>query len=85
MLNIVRRSQILGLAAMDGSTVDYLGDLSEVWLDETGKVAYFSGTDGYVPLEQVADISPTLLSIWCASWEFQGIESWRWGRSPLMG
>jgi sporulation protein YlmC with PRC-barrel domain len=62
MLNIVRRSQVRGLIAMDGSTISHLGEVEEVWLDETGKVAYLSGTAGYLPLEQVAAISNQALS-----------------------
>lgn len=62
MLNIVRRSQIQGLIAMDSSTVSHLGEVEEVWLDATGRVAYLSGRDGYLPLDQVAGISNTALS-----------------------
>jgi uncharacterized protein YrrD len=62
MLNVVRRSQVQGLIAMDGSTVSRLGEVEEVWLDETGKVAYLSGSAGYLPLEQVANISNQALS-----------------------
>lgn len=62
MLNVVRRSQLHGLIAMDGSTISHLGEVEEVWLDETGKVAYLSGSAGYIPLEQVANISNQALS-----------------------
>lgn len=62
MLNIVRRSQVQGLLVMDSGTVSYLGDVEEVWLDETGKVAYLSAKPGYIPLEQVADIHTRALS-----------------------
>ena len=62
MLNVVRRSQIRGLIAMDSSTVSHLGEIEEVWLDESGKVAYLSGSAGYLPLGQVADISHQALS-----------------------
>lgn len=62
MLNIVRRSQIQGLIAMDSSTISHLGEVEEVWLDATGKVTYLSGSAGYLPLEQVANISNTALS-----------------------
>jgi uncharacterized protein YrrD len=62
MLNVVRRSQVLGLVAVDGSTVSNLGGVEEVWLDDTGKVAYLSGQSGYLPLEQVADINNMALS-----------------------
>jgi sporulation protein YlmC with PRC-barrel domain len=62
MLNVVRRSQIQGLIAVDGSTSSHLGEMEEVWLNQTGKVAYLSGTAGYLPLEQVAAISHQALS-----------------------
>lgn len=62
MLTVVRRSQIQGLMALDGSTISYLGEMEEVWLDETGKVAYVSGRAGYLPLEQVSNISNQALS-----------------------
>ena len=62
MFNVVRRSQIQGLIAMDGSTISHLGEVEEVWLDETGKIVYLSGSVGYLPLEQVANISNKALS-----------------------
>lgn len=62
MLNVVRRSQIQGLIAMDSSTISHLGEVDEVWLDESGKVAYLSASAGYFPLEQVAGISHQALS-----------------------
>ncbi len=62
MLNVIRRSQIQGLIAMDGSTISRLGEIEEVWLDKTGKVVYISGTAGYIPLEQIANISSQALS-----------------------
>lgn len=62
MLNVVRRSQINGLIAMDSSTISHLGEVKEVWLDNAGKVAYLSGSTGYLPLEQVANISNIALS-----------------------
>lgn len=62
MLNVVRRSQIQGLIAMDGSTISHLGEVEEVWLDDAGKVTYLSGSAGYLPLEQVANISNQALS-----------------------
>lgn len=62
MLNIVRCSQIRGLMALDGSTLSHLGEVEEIWLDQTGKVAYWSGRAGYCPLEQVADVSNQALS-----------------------
>ncbi len=62
MLNIVRRSQIRGLMALDGSTLSHLGEVEEIWLDDAGRVAYLSGSAGYLPLGQVADVSNQALS-----------------------
>lgn len=62
MFNIVRRSQVRGLMALDGSTLSHLGEVEEIWLDETGKIAYLSACAGYFPLEQVADMSNQALS-----------------------
>lgn len=62
MLNIVRRSQIRGLMALDGSTLSHLGEVEEIWLDDAGRVAYLSGRAGYLPLGQVADVSHQALS-----------------------
>ncbi len=53
MINVVRRSQIIGLLALDGSTGLHLGETEEVWLDERGRVTYLSGGSRYLPLEQV--------------------------------
>ncbi len=62
MFNVIRRSQLQGLIAMDGSTISHLGEIEEVWLDETGKVVYISGTAGYIPLEQSANMRSQALS-----------------------
>ena len=54
MLNVVRRSQIVGLSTMDGSTATQYDRVEEVWLDEEGKVVYLKGSQGYTPLEQIS-------------------------------
>ncbi|MGL4622815.1 PRC-barrel domain-containing protein [Chroococcidiopsis sp.] len=56
MLNVVRRSQIVGLMAFDRSTASPLSQVEEVWLDETGRIAYFSDGMEYLPLEQVSSV-----------------------------
>lgn len=61
MLNIVRRSQLIGLMVVDRSTAAYLGEVEEVWLDDFGQVVYVSGTEGFLPLEQVAGVSTQAL------------------------
>ncbi|MGK7876361.1 MAG: photosystem reaction center subunit H [Xenococcaceae cyanobacterium] len=58
MIHVVRRSQMIGLTAMDGSTALRLGQTEEVWLDEWGRVTYLSGDQGYLPLEQVFVVGP---------------------------
>jgi uncharacterized protein YrrD len=62
MLNIVRRSQLLGLTVIDSSTASYLGEVEEIWLDESGRVVYFSGPEGFLPLEQVASVGTQAIS-----------------------
>ncbi|RZM79510.1 photosystem reaction center subunit H [Leptolyngbya iicbica] len=62
MLNVVRCSQVWGLVAIDGATIAHLGEIEDVWLDANGKVAYLSASTGYVPLAQVADVSPQALT-----------------------
>ncbi|PZU98216.1 MAG: photosystem reaction center subunit H [Leptolyngbya sp.] len=62
MFTVVRHSQICGLTAIDGATVSNLGEIEAVWLDDTGNVAYLSGREGYLPLNQVADITQQALS-----------------------
>ena len=54
MINIVRRSQIVGLTTMDGSTATQYDRVEEVWLDEDGKVVYLEGNEGYIPLKQIS-------------------------------
>jgi uncharacterized protein YrrD len=56
MLNVVRRSQIVGLMAFDRSTASPLSQVEEAWLDETGRIAYLSGGMEYLPLEQVSSV-----------------------------
>lgn len=56
MLNVVRRSQVIGLTAIDQSTTTNLGKVEEIWLDESGQVRYFSGEEGFLPLAQVSRV-----------------------------
>nr|WP_019503609.1 PRC-barrel domain-containing protein [Pleurocapsa sp. PCC 7319] len=57
-MNVIRRSQIIGLMTMDGSTATEYDRVEEVWLDENGRVVYLTGREGYTPLEQVSVIGP---------------------------
>ncbi|RMF21659.1 MAG: photosystem reaction center subunit H [Cyanobacteria bacterium J083] len=56
MMNVIRRSQIIGLSTMDASTATAYDQVEEVWVDENGRVVYLAGIAGYTPLEQVAVI-----------------------------
>jgi uncharacterized protein YrrD len=56
MLNIVRRSQVVGLIAIDQSRATNLGSIEEVWLDQSGRVSFFSSTTRYLPLEQISRV-----------------------------
>lgn len=58
MFNTVRRSQIVGLMAMDSGTATRFGTVEEVWVDDQRRVAYFAGGQGYIPLEEVALVGP---------------------------
>ena len=57
MINVVRRSQIVGLTMTDGSTATQDDCVESVWLDEDGKVVYLKGSQGYIPLEQISMVS----------------------------
>ena len=54
MMNVIRRSQIIGLMAMDNSTASKYDCIEEVWSDESGRVVYLSGCAGYTPIEQIS-------------------------------
>lgn len=58
MLNVVRRSQMVNLMAIDRTTATRFNTVEEVWVDDTGRVVYLAGTQGYTPLEQVEVIGP---------------------------
>ncbi|NEU83144.1 PRC-barrel domain-containing protein [Nostoc sp. UIC 10630] len=64
MLNVVRRSQIIGCMAIDGSTADFVGELEEVWLDDSGRIAYFSGGETYLPVEGIAGVGMGAVSVY---------------------
>jgi uncharacterized protein YrrD len=62
MLNVVRYSQVIGLITLDAATSTHLGEVEEVWLNESGRVTHFSGMLGYLPLEQVSGVSSYAIS-----------------------
>jgi uncharacterized protein YrrD len=64
MLNVVRRSQIIGWIAIDSSTAARFGELEEVWIDESGRIAYFSGGEAYLPVERIAGVGMGAVSIY---------------------
>ena len=57
-MNVIRRSQIIGLVTMDGSSATEYDSIEEVWLDEEGRVVYLAGKEGYTPLEQISVVGP---------------------------
>ncbi|PSO48101.1 MAG: photosystem reaction center subunit H [Cyanobacteria bacterium SW_9_44_58] len=57
-MNVIRRSQMIGLTAMDRSIAKGYGRVEEVWVDEAGRVSYFTSDQGYMPLEAVATVGP---------------------------
>jgi uncharacterized protein YrrD len=64
MLNVVRRSQIIGSKAIDSSKVSCFGYIEEVWLDNSERIAYFSGGSEYLPIEQVAGVAMDAVSVY---------------------
>lgn len=62
MLTVVRHSQIQGLTAIDRATLSNLGPIQDTWIDGSQRVVYLSSPAGYLPLDQVADISPNVIS-----------------------
>lgn len=63
MLNIIRRSQLVGATVIDSATAARLGNVEEVWLDESGRVAYLSGESGYLSLAQIAGVGENAVSV----------------------
>jgi sporulation protein YlmC with PRC-barrel domain len=63
MLNIIRRSQILGATVIDSATANRLGFVEEIWLDESGRVAYLSGESGYLSLAQISGVGDKAVSV----------------------
>ncbi|MCF2972173.1 photosystem reaction center subunit H [Synechococcus sp. Nb3U1] len=61
MEHIIRRSQVIGLVALDGTTATGLGRVEEIWVDPQGRVSYFTSSQGYTPLEQISVIGPDAL------------------------
>jgi uncharacterized protein YrrD len=62
MLNVVRYSQMVGLIVVDSTTSSRLGEVEDVWLDDSGRIAYISGVAGYLPLGQVARVGINTVS-----------------------
>lgn len=60
MFNVIRRSQIVGLMAIDSTGTRY-GSVEEIWVDDNGRVVYFASDAGYTPFEQIATIGPDAL------------------------
>lgn len=71
MINVVRRSQMVGLMAMDSVTASRFETLEEAWIDQQGRVVYLAGQQGYLPLEQVAVIGPDAVLTYSRSLDYQ--------------
>ncbi len=67
MINVIRRSQIIGLVTMDCSTAAKYDRVEEVWVDENGQVVYLAGGEGYTPLEQISVIGPDAVLTYSSS------------------
>jgi hypothetical protein len=66
MLNVVRRSQIIGWKAIDSSSITHFDEVEEVWLDDSGRIAYLSGGETYLPVEGIAGVGMGAVSIYSA-------------------
>lgn len=64
MLHIVRRSELIGWLAIDSATASNLGTVEEVWVNESGRIAYLSSQGMYLPLEQVAGIGMGAITVY---------------------
>ncbi|MEN9222949.1 MAG: hypothetical protein Q6M04_10980 [Thermostichus sp. BF3_bins_97] len=73
MEHIIRRSQVIGLMALDGTTATGLGRVEEIWVDPQGRVSYFTSSQGYTPLEQVSVIGPDALLTYSSLFTTPGI------------
>ena len=67
MMNVIRRSQIIGLTTMDHSTATEYDCVEEVWLDQNGQVVYLAGSLGYTPLEQISVVGPDAVLTYSSS------------------
>lgn len=70
MLNVVHRSQIIDWIAIDSSTTNSFGELDEVWLDDSGRIAYFSGGETYLPVEGIAGVGMGAVSVYYPPLEY---------------
>lgn len=63
MFNIIRYSQVVGLSAVGNTTNSHLGNVKEIWLDESGYVTYLSSRQRYWSLNQVASVGRGTISV----------------------
>lgn len=63
MFNIIRYSQMVGLTAIGNTTNSHLGNVEEIWLDESGYVTYLSSGQRYWSLHQVASVGRGTISV----------------------
>jgi sporulation protein YlmC with PRC-barrel domain len=67
MLNLIRRSQVVGLMTIEKENNTFLDRVKEVWSDPTGRVAYLSCTKGYARLQQVTETASNAIYT-CDRW-----------------
>lgn len=63
MFNIIRYSQMVGLTAVGNTTNSHLGNVEEIWLDESGYVTHLSSGQRYWSLHQVASVGRGTVSV----------------------
>lgn len=63
MFNIIRYSQMIGLTAIGNTTNSHLGNVEEIWLDESGYVTHLSSRQRYWSLTQVASVGKEIVSV----------------------
>ena len=63
MFNIIRYSQMIGLTAIGNTTNSHLGNVEEIWLDESGYVTHLSCRQRYWSLTQVASVGKETVSV----------------------
>jgi uncharacterized protein YrrD len=64
VFNVIRYSQIIGLIAIDSAMASQIGNVEEIWMDESGRVKYLSCNRGYWSLDQVVGVGNGAVSVY---------------------